>query len=101
MTEPRRSSLFHGNYEVNFSEGIPDRSERRRVYPEELLGIYETVLEEMARQVGQRKKYKELVRLLRRMKLYPHGKQVVDRIVAGWRQEYKRRPAMMEELDRL
>ena len=37
--EPRRSTLFHGPFEVNFNEGLPEREKhwQKRIYPEELL----------------------------------------------------------------
>ncbi len=70
-------------------------------YPEELLSKFVSEVEEMASVSSNRKKYREIVAILRRMHGYPSGKQQVETIVGRWKKAYKRRSAMMEELLRL
>lgn len=45
-----------------------------------------------------RKRYRELVDILKQMKKYPNGKKKIDEIVANWISKYKKRRAMMDEL---
>ena len=54
-----------------------------------------------ARNVADRTIYREWVSMLKHMRKIPGGESVVDEIVRTWRTEYRRRKAMMEELDRL
>lgn len=73
----------------------------RARYPQKLLIVYEHVVREEAKHAGDRRHYKEIVKILRRMKRYPDGAECVQRIAAEFRETYKRRTAMMEELSRL
>ena len=73
----------------------------KTVYPQELLKIYEDVVRESAKYPGTRNQYREIVRLLRKMKHYPEGKALVAEMIAEFREKYKRRSAMMDELTKL
>lgn len=73
----------------------------KTVYPQELLKIYEDVVRESAKYPGTRNQYREIVRLLRKMKHYPDGKALVAEMIAEFREKYKRRSAMMDELAKL
>lgn len=55
----------------------------------------------MASFTSDRKRYQQLVALLRRMKKIKGGSKVVEEIVTEWRYKYRNRPAMMDELGRL
>ncbi len=79
-------------YVVQYTELLKDK------HPEELLQRYREALERMARNTGTRKHYSELVGLLRRMQRIRGGKETVKAIVAGWREQYRNRPAMLDEL---
>lgn len=70
-------------------------------YPAEILEIYRREVENMARPTTSRTQYKELVRILRRMKKYPGGPAMAESIAGQWRVLYKNRRAMMEELGKL
>lgn len=70
----------------------------KKIYPEELLRKYETVVNSMAVHTSDRKHYRELVAILKRMQKYPGGNTRVDKIADNWRQTYKNRRAMMDEL---
>ena len=73
----------------------------KKLYPEELLTKYETVVNSMAVHTADRKHYRELVSILRRMQKYPGGKKRVDEIANSWKSWYGNRRAMMDELSRL
>ena len=73
----------------------------KKLYPEELLTKYETVVNSMAVRTSDRKHYCELVAILKRMQKYTGGKKRVDEIVYSWKSQYRNRPAMMDELKRI
>lgn len=71
------------------------------IFPKQVLQKYERELKEMASKTGNRKQYRELVSLLRKMKKIKGGNQVVENICMEWKIQYKNRPAMMGELEKL
>jgi len=73
----------------------------KKLYPEELLTKYETVVNSMAVHTTDRKYYREMVSILKRMQKYPGGKKRVDEIANSWKSWYGNRRAMMDELSRL
>ena len=73
----------------------------KEIYPEETVALYETLIREEARFAGGRKHYKRIVKLLRKMKRLPKGREAAMRIADDLRVAYRRRSAMMDELDRL
>jgi hypothetical protein len=73
----------------------------KKIYPEELLNKYEATVRNMATHTSNRKRYQEIVALLKQMQTYPKGKQRVKEIITDWRALYGNRPAMMDELSRL
>lgn len=70
-------------------------------YPAEIIEKYRSVAEEMALNTGKRSHYRYLVYLLRKIKTYPQGEEIAQEIVEGWREKYRTRPAMMDELKKL
>lgn len=77
------------------------KKELLKEYPKEVLDKYVQTTEEMAKRTGNRKHYRELVALLREIKKMPGGDKEVSRITGRWRELYRGRPAMMDELSRL
>jgi len=73
----------------------------KKLYPQELLEKYEMVVRGMASHTSNRKRYREIVTILRMMQKYPEGKQKVDEIANEWRSIYRNRRAMMDELSKL
>jgi hypothetical protein len=73
----------------------------KKLYPEELIKKYEIVVNSSAQNVSSRKHYCELVAVLRRMRKYPGGIKIVEGLVRDWRFQYKNRPAMMDELNKI
>ncbi|SDX98906.1 hypothetical protein SAMN05421736_10186 [Evansella caseinilytica] len=51
----------------------------KKLYPQELLNKYETVVRDMASHTSDRKRYREIVAILRRMQKYPEGKSGPNR----------------------
>lgn len=70
-------------------------------FPEQILQKYKYEVNRMALHTGDRKKYQQLVGILRRMKKIKGGTQIVEEIAAEWKVTYRNRPAMMDELSKL
>lgn len=70
-------------------------------YSQEILHIYVGNLQAMVRRSADRKRYREVVNILREMKKIPGGEKVVLDTAEQWKKQYKNRPAMMEELGKL
>ncbi len=70
-------------------------------YPQEILDKYAKEVEDGAVETSSRSHYKELVSILREMQQFPNGKDRVKKIAGHWKEAYKKRPAMMDELSKL
>lgn len=73
----------------------------KKDYPEQILQKYKTEISQMASYTGDRKKYQQLVALLRNMQKIKGGSKIVEEIVTEWKVRYRNRPAMMDELRKL
>jgi hypothetical protein len=70
-------------------------------YPEETLALFRKIVDDYTeKNVGQ-KHYEDIVRWLRQMRKIPSGAAVVSTMSANYRLQYKRRTALMRELDNL
>ncbi|MGP1577807.1 MAG: hypothetical protein ACTTH7_10095 [Treponema sp.] len=69
--------------------------------PKEILKRYEAVVREKAAYTSDRTTYHEIADLLKRMQCYPDGKALVQTLILEFRAAYRRRPAMMQELDNI
>ena len=72
-----------------------------KYYPKQIFDKYVSELTHQAQWANNRNMYKALVDELRELKSLPQGKEVADRLASEWKVEYKRRKAMMQELDKL
>lgn len=70
-------------------------------YPNQVLNMYAREIKRAARNTADRSTYQQWVQTLRHMREMPGGEKVVEEIVAAWRVQYKRRRAMMDELNAL
>lgn len=70
-------------------------------YPEQILQKYRDEVNQMASFTSDRKRYQQMVSILRRMKKLKGGSKLVEDIVTEWKYKYKNRPAMMDELRRV
>ncbi len=85
-----------GLYETNTYANVLSK-----LYPDEILRKYRIEIEKIAVNTADRKRYRDWVGILRRMKKIKGGDALVDEIVRGWKKVYARRKAMMDELSRL
>ncbi len=69
------------------------------LYPVQILEKYRQQLNRMAEMSSDRKKYRELAGWLKRLQKFDGGDQVVLEILDDWKIRYKRRTAMMQELN--
>lgn len=70
-------------------------------YPDQVLDMYAREINWAARNTANRSTYQQWVQTLAHMREMPGGEKVVAEIVAAWRIQYKRRSAMMDELNAL
>lgn len=73
----------------------------KKDHPAEILGKYAFESNKMAVHPSGRNYYKQLVFHLSSMKKISGGDKMVKSILKHWQDEYKNRPAMMDELNRL
>lgn len=66
--------------------------------PNEVRDMYVQYVKSGAVRTSDRKAYKHLISYLKKITKYPNGKKIGQDIAKSWRQDYKRRPAMMDEL---
>ena len=71
----------------------------RDKYPDELLEAYLNVVNQLVLKSGTRKHYRNIVGLLKEMKSIEGGDEMVDDLISNWKIRYKRRTAMLEELE--
>lgn len=69
-------------------------------FPERVRDAYVQYVRKQAELVSDRKRYKELVQYLKKIRKYPEGDAVASEIAGEWKEKYRRRPAMMDELRR-
>lgn len=70
----------------------------KKLYPERLLKKYVNIINDEIKMVSDRKKYKQIIKVLVKMKGYVGGDEVVDKIANEWRNKYKRRKALIDEM---
>ena len=70
-------------------------------YPEQLLHMYRVAVEKEAEHARNRSYYHQLVRDLSTMKRIDGGDKVVDEIIKKWKDQYKNRTAMIDEISRI
>lgn len=66
--------------------------------PNEVRDTYIQYVKNGAVRTSDRKAYKYLMSYLKKITKYPNGKKMAQDIADCWKQDYKRRPAMMDEL---
>ena len=67
--------------------------------PQEILTRYKRVVRNKAAYTSDRRTYQEIADLLKRMQCYSGGEELVQMLIAEFRSAYRKRPAMMQELD--
>ena len=67
-------------------------------YSERILQFYRSKIVVYAERYMGRDNYKKVASVLKEMKTYKGGKELVETLLADFRQKYAKRPAMMQEL---
>lgn len=70
----------------------------KKHFPNEVRDAYIQYVKKEAVSTSDRKAYKYLMSYLKKIAKYPDGKNLAREIAECWKRDYKRRPAMMEEL---
>ena len=68
--------------------------------PERVLKVYEAHLRKAACHASGRSYYADWANTIKHMQSIKGGKAIAEKIAADWREQYKNRPAMMQEMDR-
>ena len=69
-------------------------------FSDEIRTFYCEYLQKSAKAATDRKMYRKLMSYLTKLSAYPGGREAARQLAAEWKQEYNRRPAMMDELQR-
>ena len=72
----------------------------KKKFPEQMQDIYISYVHKQAERTGDRKRYRELMQYLKKIRRYPGGKEKAAEIAENWRALYYRRSAMMDELQK-
>lgn len=70
----------------------------KKRFPKRVRDLYIKYVKVSMSSVSDRKKYRELIRYLKKIARYPDGKRLTKGIADEWRKEYKRRSALIDEL---
>lgn len=89
MDTAERVGDFYG-----YEEALKER------YPERCLKILAGNADKEMERATQRKGYRKVARILKKMLKYPGGEAVAKDLAEKYRKEYPRRPALWEELER-
>lgn len=95
MLEQMMSELEASPYPY---ELVQYESVLRKVYPERVRDLRLRQLDAQMRQASTRNAYARTVQALKHLYGYPAGREKAAELAAGWRRDYPRRSAMLEEL---
>lgn len=70
----------------------------KKVYPERVRDLRLRQLDAQMRQASTRNAYARTAQALKHLCGYPAGREKAAELAAGWRRDYPRRSAMLEEL---
>ena len=79
-----------------------DRYEKvlKKIFPERMQDLYVDYIRKNQMKVSSREQYSGLIKYLKKITLYPGGEKKAKEIAANWRDVFKRRRAMMDELNK-
>lgn len=97
----KRYDLIIAGLENVFNINILKKYEKylKKLYPERILNILKKHTEYMAEIANKRSDYRDVAKMISWIQKYPHGNEEASILVDKFRDTYKRRRAMMEELD--
>lgn len=86
----------------NNSIHVLDQYEKvlKKYFPSEVRDLYIQYVKNRATRTLDRKAYKYLIYYLKKIKKYPDGKRISQEIADCWKRDYRRRTAMMDELEK-
>lgn len=73
-------------------------SKLKEAFPLRCMNVYIRHLEQAMSIAANRKAYWSVIQTLKKLRQYPNGKAVAQKIAAGWKQKYPRRSSMLDEL---
>lgn len=73
----------------------------KKKYPEDIITFYSEYVVKEAKRVSNRDAYKRLMAYLKKISACKNGKSAAKKIADQWKIEYKRRPAMMDEMKKM
>ena len=79
-----------------------DRYEKvlKKIFSERMLDLYVDYIRKNQIKVSNREQYSDLIKYLKKITLYSGGEKKAKEIAANWRDVFKRRRAMMDELNK-
>ena len=82
-------SMLESIRKESFSDNL-DKYEKvlKEKFPEQVLDIYISYLHHEAERAGNRKRYRELMKYLKKIRRYPRGKEKASEIAKNWRAVY-------------
>ena len=96
-----RYDLLMDCAEPNLTEVVEAYGEKLfELYPERCLGVLENAANWEAQTARDRRGYRKLAGMLRKISKYPGGKELAAALAARYRAMYPRRTSMLEELKR-
>ncbi len=103
LSEEKRYPELIDKIKANNSVYLMDAYEKilKNVLPEEVIAFYRKYVLEEVQRVSDRNGYRHLMAYMKKIKKCPKGKDIASAIAQQWRVEYRRRPAMMDELNRI
>jgi len=87
---------------IERSDNVYALDERKRIMskevPERVINFYADYAKKSMCQASYRKAYRNAIRCLENMSFSPTGKARAQEIADGWKVEYRRRSALLDEL---
>ena len=68
------------------------------LYPERCLKVMANATDNLAVNSNNRRDYRYIARMLRKMSRYPGGRELAGELAEKYRKQYPRRPALLDEL---
>lgn len=70
----------------------------KKNFPQRGTALYEAYLYQAMRHASDRKAYRSVIQILKKLKKYPDGKAAAQTIAQSWKETYPRRTSMLDEL---
>ncbi len=93
--------IYYIECEQNYNCFFTYVNELKKHYPSDVIRIYAEIVNQYSQNSSNRETYKYIVKLLRAMTRIKGGKPIVVNIVDDFKIKYKRRTAMIEELNKI